>query len=343
MGRPSSGEARRGDDPVLTHMQHQQVIDSFINQSGEGRGAILKSRDHMLSAEFPNRYAPYGNFDWSLSGRTIPIAVRLGDDTILVNGSGLRGRASDYQADIIGALQGRQAGKFGVVPFDSVLAAWSGGELRDWQAAPISSETLRKDVSIIVPSGGERFRTVTERDKNGVVTTRQVHTLGDSVVRVRDRYYLSAIDETGAGWRGMYFLAELQTEQPPASLGDAFDLLKPGVVREAEARGAAVRRQGEWFAIPTKRLTSDLMADVKRGVAMHVFKHVLGRDGHHELEEAVIYRHGPQKGAVYSRGIIRHTNDEHHDLDLGMIRWHLVVHNVQGASYTLRGGSAQFD
>ena len=66
--------------------------------------------------------------------------------------------------------------------------------------------------------------------------------------------------------------------------------------------------------------------------------HVLGRDGHHELEEAVIYRAGARKGEVYARGVLRHTKGEHVDLDLGTIRWHLVVHNIQGASYTLSGG-----
>lgn len=81
-----------------------------------------------------------------------------------------------------------------------------------------------------------------------------------------------------------------------------------------------------------------------RGVAVHCEKHVLGRDGHHELEEVVIYRAGPRKGEVYARGVLRHTNEEHRDLSRGTPRWHLVVHNVQGASYTLSGrGTAQFD
>jgi len=106
-----------------------------------------------------------------------------------------------------------------------------------------------------------------------------------------------------------------------------------------------VRRQGGWFAIPTKFLTSELMRDVERGIAQYCERHVLGRDGHHELEEAIIYRAGPHKGEVYARGVLKHTNGEHEDLDLGTIRWHLVVHNIQRAAYTLSGGgtAAQFD
>ena len=50
-----------------------------------------------------------------------------------------------------------------------------------------------------------------------------------------------------------------------------------------------------------------------------------------------------QKGEVYARGVLKHTENDHVDLDLGTIRWHLVVHNVQGQSYTLSGSQAQFD
>jgi hypothetical protein len=53
----------------------------------------------------------------------------------------------------------------------------------------------------------------------------------------------------------MYFLAELATDRAPQTLEDAFNALKPPVVREAEARGSNILRQGEWFAIPTKLRT----------------------------------------------------------------------------------------
>ena len=51
------------------------------------------------------------------------------------------------------------------------------------------------------------------------------------------------------------------------------------------------------------------------------------------------------EGEVYARGVLKHTKCEHEDLDLGTIRWHLVVHNIQGSAYTLSGSgtAAQFD
>ena len=114
-------------------------------------------------------------------------------------------------------------------------------------------------------------------------------------------------------------------------------------MRQAEAQSRDVKRQGEWFAIPTNHLTSEIMRDVAQGIARYRQHHVLGRDGHHQLEEAVIYRAGARKAAVYARGVLSHTRGEHHDLDLGAIRWHQVVHNTQRASYSLTGSLAQFD
>jgi hypothetical protein len=230
-----------------------------------------------------------------------------------------------------------------VVPFHSVAAAWTDGAVDDWDRAYIPISNLRKDISIVVPSNGERWWEVTYKDVDGRERVRQIHSLGDSVVRVKDRFYLSAVDETGVG-RGMYFLAELLTDRAPKTLEEAMGLLKPEVVREAEARGTNVLRQGEWFAIPTYYRTSELMRDVERGFAVYGERRVLGKDGHHELEEAVIYKAGSRKGEVYARGMLRHTNGEHVNLRLGTARWYLIVHNVAGAAYTLSGkGTAQFD
>jgi len=272
----------------------------------------------------------------------LPPAVRLSDDSLLVNGAGLSWPIRRHQRKTLRAAEASKR-RFGVVPFHSIVAAWTDGEKNDWDEAPIPTADLQKEVSIVVPSEGERWKDVIVKDKNGQEETTTVHTLGDSVIRVKDKYYLSAVDETGQG-SGMYFLAELLTDRAPKTLEDAFNALKPPVVREAEARGANIMRQGEWFAIPTMLRTSELMRDVERGIATYRLNHVLGKDGHHRLEEAIIYRAGDRKGQVFARGVLAHTENEHTDLDLGTIRWYLIVHNVAGAAYTLTGkGTAQFD
>ena len=264
----------------------------------------------------------------------VPLAVRLEDGGFLANGGAMAWPVGRHQSLVLRALEGADA-PFGVVPFDSIAAAWTDGKVRDWNQAPFTLKDLRRETSVVVPSAGEEWRHVRVKDKHGREEIRSVHTLGDSVIRVRDHFYLSGVDETGM-FRGIYFLARLVTDRAPASFAEALSFLKPRVVLDAEARGLNVMRQGEWFAVPTKLLTSQLMADVGRGVAVRHEDHVLGRDGHHKLEEAVIYRAGSRKGEVFARGVLSHTNDEHEPLDLGF-RWHRIVHNVQGASYSLGG------
>jgi len=291
-------------------MKHQEVIENFIKEGKGGLGTYVRASDDLLYSRIPERYRPYGHRAWDApEGQTAPLAVRLGDGDLLANGAALDWPMNGHQSDVLRTLENFHA-TFGVVPFHSIVAAWTNGEVRDWNQAPIPIRDLKQEVEIVVPSAGEQWREVTEKDNKGREHTRQVHTLGDTVVRVQDRFYISAVDETGVG-RGMYFLAELLCDRAPATLQEAFDVLKPKVVREAEARGANVMRQGEWFAIPTKRLTSEVMRDVERGIAVYGERHVLGRDGHHELEEAVIYHAGPRKGEVYARGIVRHTKEEH--------------------------------
>ena len=337
------GEANGKDRFGSRCMRHQQVIENFLNGRG-GLGTYVKATEDVLSSKFPSGYSPYGQRDWQhIAGQQAPLAVRLAAGDLLVNGAALPWPMRDHQSHVLREIPETKQ-RFGVVPFHAITAAWTDGEVREWEHAPFSIKDLQKEVGVVVPSAGERWREVTEADEHGNQKTRNVHTLGDSVVRVRDRLYISAVDETGPWGRGMYFLAELVCDREPQSIEEALDFLKPKVVREAEARGTHVRRQGEWFAIPTMRRTSELMEDVSRGIANYRQLHVLGRDGHHQLEEAVIYRAGDRKGEVYARGVLKHTGQEHQDLNLGAIRWHFIVHNVTGAAYTLQGGAqAQFD
>ncbi len=323
---------------------HSSVIENFIREGKGGTGTYVRATDDVLLSKIPDLYRPYGHDTWgrNAAGQTAELAVRLKDGSILSNGARFATPIDQHQREIISALEGSRQ-RFSVVPFHSITAAWTDGKVDDWSDAPFDISDLQKEVSVVIPSGGEEWKYVEVKDRNGRITERQIHTLGDSVLRVKDRFYLSGVDETGLG-AGMYFFAELATKQAPLTLGEAYNTLKPKTVREAEGRGLNVLRQGEWFAIPAQVRTSELMRDVQRGIAAYRQRHVLGKDGHHELEEAVLYKAGERKGQVYARGVLRHTQAEQSDLDLGTVRWYLVVHNVVGASYTLSGkGTAQFD
>lgn len=309
---------------------NHEVIRSFVEEGRHRRGGTIfaDERDDTLYSY----------------GYHFPLAVRLLDG-ILVNGSHVSASTTRHQNQTFRVLDEART-PYGVVPFDVIGAALYGSPEKSPWPAPWDNSTrdaveeLQVSASIPVPTNGERWRQVPYKKPDGTEATRYVHTLGDTVIQLRDHYYVSAVDETGVG-RGLYFFTELATRRQPHSLSDALGLLKPAVVQEAERAGLEVRRQGEWFAIPDSATTRELMRDVREGWATFRSRHVLGRDGHHRLTEVVTYEHGPKKGRVYARGTMRHTRGEHRMLSLP--GWYRIVHSVQGQSYSLSGRGVQFD
>ena len=92
------------------------------------------------------------------------------------------------------------------------------------------------------PKQGAFFPDRSEPEKNGFVSG-VWHVVAACLIHVNGRYLLSAVDE------GSYFVSELSS--PAKSIEEAFALLKPREVRKAEAKGATVLRQGEWYFVPT--------------------------------------------------------------------------------------------
>src|SRR5216684_1353412 len=232
---------------------HTSVIENFIREGKGSTGTYVRATDDVLISKIPQRYAPYGyRSSWrtTAEGQTAELAVRLKDGSILTNGARFDIPIDMHQQELISTLEESRS-RFSVVPFHSIAAAWTDGDVDDWSDAPFDISDLQKEVSVVVPSGGEGWKQVEVKDKNGRITKRTIHTLGDSVLRVKDRFYLSGVDETGKG-SGMYFFAELATKQAPPTLEEAYNTLKPKTVREAEGRGLNVLRQGEWFAIPAR-------------------------------------------------------------------------------------------
>jgi len=223
---------------------HEQVIEDFIKDGKGGRGTYVMARekDHAVYSAYRRR--------WETNPNMVPLAVQVADGGFLVNGARLDYPRGNHQQLVLQTLETSQV-PFGVVPFDSITAAWTDGKTRSWSQAPFKLRDLRREVGIAVPSTGERWRDVEVKDKYGRVHIQKVHTLGDSVIRLRDHFYLSGVDETGR-YASIYFLARLVVDRPPASYEEALNFLKPKVVQDAEARGANVLRQGEWFAVPTK-------------------------------------------------------------------------------------------
>jgi hypothetical protein len=164
-------------------MTHQEVIDNFVKEGQRGTGSNMKATKDVLYSRIRARWSGQSY----RPAERAPRAVRLKDDSLLVNGAGFNWPIRVHQRAVLTTAEASKS-RFGVVPFHSIVAAWTDGKVDDWARAPIPTRDLQKEVSIVVPSQGERWKEVTVKDKHGQETTRRIHTLGDSVVQVKDRY-----------------------------------------------------------------------------------------------------------------------------------------------------------
>ena len=78
------------------------------------------------------------------------------------------------------------------------------------------------------------------------------HFVGSMLIKVRSKCFLFDIDRNELKhYRFNPFLVELP--KPCETIKEAYEMLKPKEVLQAEKKGLKVLRQGEWFFIPTKR------------------------------------------------------------------------------------------
>ena len=78
------------------------------------------------------------------------------------------------------------------------------------------------------------------------------HFIGAMLIRVNKRYFLFDVDRNELKHYGFNpFLSELP--MPCKTIRQAYEMLKPKEVLQAEKKGLKVLRQGEWFFIPTKK------------------------------------------------------------------------------------------
>src|SRR5579864_9414280 len=154
---------------VPTMQTHDQVIEDFVREGKAGKGTYVKATDDLLYSRVSEAYRPFGHDTWgeTAAGQKAPLAVRLEDGSLLANGARLLEPMDNHQWNVLKTLE-RNHSRFGVVPFHSVAAAWTDGAVDDWDRAYIPISNLRKEVAIVVPSSGERWREVGYKDEHGV-------------------------------------------------------------------------------------------------------------------------------------------------------------------------------
>lgn len=177
---------------------------------------------------------------------------------------------------------------------------------------------------------------VTDHGDGTFTWHRTRHILGESVIaatytagrwdtaKPQTTYFLSGFDSNER--HAHYFLAQLPAGAEPTSVKDAFEILRPEQVREADAQGVTVTRQGDVFAVPMPHLTTrELTKLAPRTKATRL----LGLS--HVATEVITAR----DGMTYARGTLTHRPlqtwraPEHRRQRMGDGKtWHLIVKNT---------------
>lgn len=195
-------------------------------------------------------------------GSHFPLAYRKEGQAAdyLINGDSYSVTTSSHQSVAIGMLPNNVQ-----VPFSALNAAGMRPE-----HVEIVAHTPDRSWYVCPESGRE----VTDNDKPGVwryADTGELweapegvhwpswrHRLGSVVLRdpTTDTHWLSGMDENEPDRLQKYFLCELPRKS--RTVADAYESLKPKIVRDALEEGIEVKRQGDVFLIPSDVETREL-------------------------------------------------------------------------------------
>jgi len=185
--------------------------------------------------------------------------------------------------------------------------------------------TCGKDIN---PSGGLHLDDESNicPSPDGKEPWRYEHVLGGVVVELGSKYYLSGIDHNEPWRLRAYFLCQLP--HGVSSIGDAYDALKPQRVKDAEAEGIEVRRQGDVFLI--RVMEKDWNLQLRYGRDMLAKDHRLW-GGTHRASRALM-----TDGRMFVSGKLTHERRQHRAVFFKGA-WYEAVKNTALASWNAVG------
>lgn len=140
--------------------------------------------------------------------------------------------------------------------------------------------------------------------------------------RRREAYFLSGYDRNEKGLS--YFFCEMPVDGKPQTVKEAYEMLKPESVKQAEQAGMKVVRQGDMFFIRMKGWQPDEKDEVRT-------KDAFIHNSNHRVED-VIWKGGRGSALTYVRGVVTHDpagrRPDHAPLNLGRKHWWLCVRNT---------------
>jgi hypothetical protein len=166
------------------------------------------------------------------------------------------------------------------------------------------------------------------------IETVELHFTGATLFRVDDHYFLFDFDRRELEHHILNpFLVELV--RPALTIADAYEQLKPDVVKVAEKLGVKVLRQGEWFFIQTPSDVKVASTDLglhSRGIELRAGAN---RPNYAQRGGKTIEKDPANSRDVVS-GKVTHSGREHAELNLGD-SWWFAVPNTSTRSFTIQG------
>lgn len=333
------------------------IINRFAEEAGKPGARLLRLGSARVMTGHHSGYGS-GTEDTIFSyGRHFPMAriMPAGDEPRgwwLLNGDTYSVSTSRHQSDMRSAVK-RTGLPVVIVPFSALHMA--GTDIDSVEPVDVLPDryTWEPRIRAEAPAAWEQendtryCRNWRQLDDGRWSYETSVHRLGESLIRASYSYttrpeytrhagtalFLSGFDMNERP--PLYFLAQLPDGAQPWTVAEAFEALKPDEVKDAEALGIEVLRQGDVFAIPTTWKTRDLP-----GPSMRMAQ-VL--DVSHRVSEL---RYVAEHGITYGRGVLRHRPEqswrkpEHKQVKLGDGRtWHQLVLNTvpAGRSWSVDG------
>lgn len=183
-----------------------------------------------------------------------------------------------------------------------------------------------------------KVRKYNEKKRDYEDVLEPMHFTGACLFSIESKFFLFDIDRREVK-HGIFnpFLVELPGKA--STIREAYDLLKPESVKQAESKGLKVLRQGEWFFIEEKKQKNIEMEfqsfrasnKQRNGRNIERFELRAGRNRPNTVKQGF----QNAKGEVYVKGIVEHSGREHAPLKLS--GWHKVQVNTSRNSFTIVG------
>lgn len=291
---------------------NEECVDAYVN---------MRSYDGRTPTE--NMYFD-GNVIYSY-GSHFPMAVRLQNGFYILNGDKYSTTTGKHQSILWRQIPNTKRVE---IPYSALLGALGRGTWRGY--GNLVTDIL--DINVIEWKE-DRYVNTGRFTKDGNII--YDHILGGTLFELDGRMFLSSIDESGTG-HGLFFLTEI-VDKTVATIDEAFESLKPEEVKQAEASGETVLRQGEWFFVPVEQVEKEITENSEK-------KYML-KNRDEQREDRHFATDGAEfEGRQFVRGVIRHNGGEHRQLKLyeegtraSKRPWFEAFENIQVESWAASG------